>query len=389
LGAAGASAARRDTPTLNLGIPSAAATFGVWVLAKQLGFWDKEGVNVNLVENTGGNSLNLLAAGQIDLLAFTGAAATQVALQGKPVSVVYGSSLWPGAALVGNPSITSLAQFRALPSCRVAVAAPGNQTYWQYLVFMRELGLGKKCTPVILTTATLQTQGVVSSAYDASVEGFSDATVAASQGAHILIDPSAPSYVKTWGRNAHLAGVVVGIQSVVKSNPAAIVAFVKGASDAMDYLWTHTDRQVATVLARDPLYAGQSVDLITPQVAFYRPYIGNYVNPTRPGWISDGVWKHALGVYGQYGLQNYDPTSPLIQYSQSVDMSYFDTAYPKPPFVVTAKERTLREIAAAQLGSGDKWSQLYAKNKVWIDALNLPAAKIPDVQLRVGTVVWT
>jgi hypothetical protein len=363
-----------------------------WVVAKQMGFYDGEGVSVNLVENSGANTTNLNVAGQADLTAYTGAAATQVALQGKPVTGIMATEVYPGAAFISAPNITSAADLRNAPNCRISAATIGSTAYAAALVYMRELGVANKCTLVQLPTTALQIQGTLAGAYQATVTGYSAWSTMQPAGAHLLIDPLSDTYAKTYGRSAYQAGLLWGLKDNLSTKSAALADFIRGTFDAAQYIWTHTDKQVATVLAKDPLYTGLTVDQLTPLVTAVRPFEGNNTNrlhadKSKPYYMSEGDWKTALAAFAQYGLQGFDPTSPLLQYSQIIDMGPYAKAFPKPSFVVDPKHRTLSAIAAANLGSASKWTQLYAANKLWMDALGLKQSQIPTAKLRVGTVI--
>jgi ABC-type nitrate/sulfonate/bicarbonate transport system substrate-binding protein len=390
VGSAGAK--RADLPTLNVAFSTNVVDYAEWVLAKDLGFYDAEGVNVNENFNTGSNIINLVVGGQDDLATYTGAGAAQVALQGKPVSGIMTSEVNPGAALSTASNITSLADLKNAPNCRWAVAASGSQAYWQALVYQRELGLVNKCTLVQLATTPLQIQGLVSGSYQAAVTGYTSIVPFVSQGIHILINPLSPSYLSTYGRSLYQAGLIWGLKDNLQSKSAAVVSYIRGSFDGAQYLWTHTDKQVAQVMIKNPLYAANSLADMTNFVSFVRPFIGNNINranglTNKPNYMSPTDWKKALNVFGQFGLSGFDTTSSSVQYPSIVDMSYWNKAYPKPNLLVDAKHRTLSQLAAANLGSAAKWTQLYTANKVWLDALGLKQSQLANAKLRIGTVV--
>jgi hypothetical protein len=288
---------------------------------------------------------------------------------------------------VSAPDITSLAQLKSAPNCRIVTATIGSAAYYQALIFQRELGLVNKCSIVQLPTTALEVQGTLSGAYQAAVVAYASSIIMAPQGGHVLIDPLSPAYAKTYGRVAYQAGLTWGLKDAVQAKSAAIVDYIKGSLDGADYVWTHTDKQVAEVIAKDPMFTGITLDQLTQQVAAVRPFIGISTDPTEPNYMTSSDWKRALTAFGQFGFSGYDPTSPLVQYSQVIDMTYYDKAFPKPAFVVDSTLNTLSKIAAAKLGSASKWKDLYAANKVWIDALGLKASVIPTARLRVGTVI--
>jgi hypothetical protein len=390
--AGGAGAAKKDLPTLNVVLSTSVLDYAQWIAARSFGFWTAEGVNVNQTLNGGGNTINLVVGGQDDLATFTGASGAQVALQGKPIAGILATEINPGQSLISAPNIPTIAALQTASNCRIATSAVGSTAYWGALVFQRELGLAKKCTLVPLATTGLQVQGVVAGSYSATVVGASLWPNAEAGGAHQLIDPLSPSYLKTYGRTAYQAGLIWGLKDNVAAKSAAIISFIRGAFDGAEWFWTHNDEQTAEMFAKIPEYAGSTIDQMLPLINHVRPFTGNNTERisgdlSQPNYMSQKEWNRALTVFGQFGLQGFDPTSPLIQYSQVIDMSYYDKAFPKPNFVVDAHHRTLSQLAAANLGSASKWTQLYNANKVWFDTLGLKQSQIPNAKLRIGTVV--
>jgi ABC-type nitrate/sulfonate/bicarbonate transport system substrate-binding protein len=392
LGVGSAGAAKKDIPTLNVVLSTSVVDYAQWLSAKALGFWPAEGVNVNQTLNGGTNTINLVVGGQYDLATFTGASGAQVALQGKPISGILSTEINPGSALISSSDISSVAAMKTASNCRWATSAIGSTAYWSALIYQRELGVVNKCTLVPLATTGLQVQGVVAGAYQAAIVGMSVAYPALSQGAHLLIDPTSSTYQQTYGRTNYQAGLIWGLKDNVAAKKDAIISFIRGAFDGAEWCWTHNDRQVAQMISKFPEYSGLTVDQMVPLIGWTRLFVGNNTSRlaqdwSTPNYMTAAEWKRALEVFGQFGLQGFDPNSPLVQYGQVINMGYYHLAFPKPNLVVDASHRTLSQLAAANLGSASKWQQLYNANKVWFDTLGLKQSAIPNAKLRIGTVV--
>src|SRR5262249_40388687 len=158
---------------------------------------------------------------------------------------ILASEVNPGTAMIGAPNIATTADLKSAPNCRIAAAAAGSTSYAAALIYQRELGLVNKCTVVRLATTGLQIQGTLPGAYQAAVTGISAWETMRPQGAHLLIDPLSETFLKTYGRSAYQAGLVWGAKDTLQSKSAALVPFIRGSFDAAQYIWTHTDKQVA------------------------------------------------------------------------------------------------------------------------------------------------
>jgi hypothetical protein len=386
-GAAQPATARATDDTFTLAVPLPLTDFGAYTLASLLHFDTAYGINLKILPNTGANTANLVASGQADAASFTAATAVSLSDQGKQTSVFLLNEYQPGIALVGGPDITSIAQLRGFNNCRIASPTPGSSTYLAALIYLRENAL-KNCTLVQTPTQAAQVNGTVSGAYQATVSGYSGAVSVVQAGGHWLIDPTTEKFAKTYGRSTFAAGMVFGLKSGLQAKRDATIGFLRATMAANNYINTHGNAQIVSVLQKDSTFATQPAASLALGY-FVRPYLG--VNAHRgantAGHLDDKEWKKAIDAAAQFGVTSFDAKSASASYAQAVDMSYYKAAFPHVA-QTDAKNDTLAKLAKSVLGSSSKWKTLYATAKPWLDTLGIPAAKIPNVRFQPGAFFW-
>jgi hypothetical protein len=376
-----------DTPTFTLAVPLPLTDFGAYTMASLLHFDTAYGINLKILPNTGGNTANLVASGQADAASFTAATAVSLSEQGKQTSVFFLNEYQPGIALVGAPDITTLAQLRSAKNCRLATPPPGSSTYYAALIYVRENNL-KNCTIVQTPTQGAQVQGTVAGAYQATVLGYSGAVSVVQAGGHWLIDPTTAQFAKTYGRSTFAAGMVFGLKSGLQSKRPAVIGFLRATLAADNYINTHGNGQLVSLLQKDSSYATQPAASLALGY-FVRPYLG--VNSHRgnntAGHLDQSEWQKAITAAAQFGVTSFDAKASAASYANAVDMSYYKAAFPHVA-QTDAKNNTLAKLAQAVLGSSSKWKTLYATAKPWMDTLGVSASRIPNVKFQPGTFFW-
>jgi hypothetical protein len=128
--------------TITIAVSNDTPVFAQPFIAQALGYFEQAGVNVKLLDNTGSNTLNFVAAGQADLGMIAAGTPLLMAEQGKDSQIIY--SPQGGAAggmLVGGKDAASVAAIKGkrigtLPtSCRSSPSrrssAPSRRDRWQ------------------------------------------------------------------------------------------------------------------------------------------------------------------------------------------------------------------------------------------------------------------
>lgn len=116
----------------------------LWI-AKDLGLFEKYGIDVNLINiSSGGTSIQALLGGDIQLVAASGTSAVATAAQGAPV-VIIASSGPIAYKLIAHPSITSI---QGLKGKIIGSSRPGAGTDFALRQLLPKLGLtpGKDVT---------------------------------------------------------------------------------------------------------------------------------------------------------------------------------------------------------------------------------------------------
>lgn len=386
-GATAAPSKTNEIPTFTLAVPLPLTDFGAYTIASLLRFDSAYGINLKILPSTGGNTANLVASGQADAASFTAATAIAISQQGKQTSTFWLNEYQPGIALVGAPNIKSLAELKAASNCRIAGPTPGSSTYYAALIYMRENSL-KNCTLVQTPTQAAQVNGVVAGSYQAAVLGFSGAAQVYLAGGHWLIDPRTPQFTKTYGRYTFPAGIVFGLKSQLQSKPDAVVGFLRATIAADNYINTHGNKALVTLLQKDSAFASQSASALELGY-FVRPYLGVHARRGKDtaGQITAARWKQALDAASNFGIATFDPTVSEASYANAVDQSYYKKAFPHIAQTDT-KTYTMAGLAKKYLGSAKKWRKLYATAKPWIDTLNIPASRLPNTRFAPGTFFW-
>jgi ABC-type nitrate/sulfonate/bicarbonate transport system substrate-binding protein len=384
-----ASERRTQATPLSLGLSSVASDYAVPLVAQQLGFFAKQGVDMTLNDNAGANLVNAVASGQMDIAGHTMSTALQVGQQGKDAEIIWANEYYPGLAFVSSKEYPTVAALRTASPCRIAVF-PASVSIWAGTLYKRTLGL-KNCETVPVGSATLQTQGIVAGSYQASPLGYTQAVQATSDGrANMLIDPTSEKFKATYGRSTYAVNGVWALNSTLVSKREGMIGFLRAYMGSADWIHTHTDIQVAAVLQQRESYRLLSLDAVLGGLKSARGYIGvlakSKVSP-RPGSVSKEAWTRSLKEFNTYGLTGYDAASPANAWGERVNMSLYDEAFPHL-VTVDAKHNTLSKLAAWKLGSASKWKTLYTPSKFWFDTLNVPSAKIATAKLRPGTVFW-
>jgi ABC-type nitrate/sulfonate/bicarbonate transport system substrate-binding protein len=374
-------------PTFTLAVPLPLTDFGAYTIASLLHFDTAYGIDLKILPSTGANTANLVASGQADAASFTATTAVALSAQGKQTSTFWLNEYQPGIALVGSPNIKTLAELKSANNCRIASPPPGSSTYFAALIYQRENNL-KNCTLVQTPTQAAQVNGTVSGAYQATVLGFSGAAQVVGAGGNWLIDPRTKRFEQTYGRSTFPAGIIFGLKSQLQGKPDAVVGFLRATMAANNYINTHGDAHLVSILQKDPAFATQSADALA--LGYYvRPWLG--VNARRgagaAGEVTNKRWEQALEAASHFGVVGFDKTISQASYSQAVDNSYFKKAFPHVA-QMDAKTNTLAKLAAKHLGSAKKWKRLTATAKPWLGPLKISAKRLPNARFAAGTFFW-
>jgi ABC-type nitrate/sulfonate/bicarbonate transport system substrate-binding protein len=341
-----ATEARVSDDSLSVAVSFAFTNYVAIYTAQAAGLFQKHGVDVKLIENTGPNTLNLLASGQADVAMIATPQGLTLAKQGLPITFFSNWSRDPGSWLVGGKGVKTLADLKALGSnCHVGALPVGQQSYGYAQVYTHNptLGLGQ-CTvdPIPTSDQILARFGAgqisaISSPYSIALPAIKNL------GGTVLINPELPGYRKKYGLPEFSSASFFGITGTLESKRAAVVKFLAALNDANKItvpknltLLTNYLRQsdtfkptefatLRTALQHTIRFNGQGANLASATDVKARPN----ALVTNPQYISAEEWNIALRQFQGYGLANFDANDPVFAYKDRVDMSYLAQALGK------------------------------------------------------------
>jgi len=331
--------ASAQTATLKVGQPSLASDILVHV-AQAKGYFAKNGVNVEIVENLGANTPNSLVAGQIDIAAYTAPSSLQIAIQGKNATVIYGiNGASSGGSMFGVPGkVTTIDQVKALSTCRIATFPPGAVTYALSIVY--RLKLNSKCDLVPLLDAASQIGAVQAGRADVLVGNIGNFLTAIAQKKLVpILDTRDREKAKAIFGPDYVSAAMVGIRENLQSKRDAVAKFLKALDDAGKYLQKTPDTTITDLMSRFPTFAALELKIRRSTVRSLIKYLWSYAQPGYGGYILKTDWDRALKKYRAWGLSGYDATSPTYAFDQRVDMSFYRAGIGDP----TKKKTTTKK----------------------------------------------
>lgn len=327
LGAGSPAAAQGKMETLNLAIAAPVAAYGpVWIaLAENL--FEKNGVKVNVVST---NSLTtgpaMLVSGTADVLATTAFLGLRIGIEGKSLNFIYRliNMSGRGNAFSAKPSIKSIDQIAAMGSaCRVVMAPIGSASWAIYQGIAAKYNL--KCSVSHVGTIPLVVAGALSGQFDAAMLNPQDAYSAQEAGKlNILLDPIKMSdeLANQLYPYQHPVSAVLGMRENLTSKRDAVTRFVKALRQGDEIIAKSTPQQLADILNKKlPESFGT-----TPVAALALQW---QIQKTIPpdGAISEREWTNLIAAApALWGFANLDVNSPVLKYTNMVDMSFFNAA---------------------------------------------------------------
>jgi ABC-type nitrate/sulfonate/bicarbonate transport system substrate-binding protein len=348
IGAAGSSAststpARTMLDPLTVNINSPNANFAPVFIAKAAGIFEKYGLDVKIIENTGASTLNVLVSGQSDLTLFAVPNVFLLASQGQSTTTIMAGLKDSASALIGGPGFNSIADLRALGSnCHISTSSPGTQTYGYAFKYTKLAKLGlQQCKLEPASSNAVIVARLSSGQAQAAVLSLAFAvTFVNSVGAHILISPNKTGFRKEYGLPSFLSSVYFGLTSTVKEKRPQMVRFLKAINETNKLLVPKNLTKLTQYLQQFDSFKAVEFKSLRTGLQYVISYMGvgaNFASPaavkahpkwlsTNPGYISEKVWKVGLAQYATWGIANFNPSAPGNRYRERVDMSLLSQA---------------------------------------------------------------
>ena len=258
-----------------VGVPVLDVTQSALYVARDRGYYQKEGLEVDLILMRGGVANQALIAGNVDFTTVP-TAGLQAALQGAPLKVVLSTFHKPMFWLYSRPEIKSV---RELSGKKVAVSSLGAAGDSALRELIKKNGMDENREVAILAIGTTATRlGALSTGVvDAAMMTFPHNITAAESGFRELVSFIASDIIQ-------LQGAIVTRDGLLNSEPAMVEKFLRATIRGIIYYSTNRSG-AAQVLARNTrsqeALAAKVYDLVRPAL-------------TPEGILSDDLQKRVM-----------------------------------------------------------------------------------------------
>ena len=267
------------------------------MLAKQLGEYEKAGVNVDVVDFKGGSqSLQAVMGGSADVVSGYFDHTVNLAAKGQNLQSFVVYDRYPGFALVVSPKHTAtIKSIKDLANKKVGVSAPGSSTDFFLKYILKKNGVDPNSIGVIgvglgATAIASMEQGEIEAAI------MLDPAVTVLQGRHkditILSDTRSQKDTLAVFGGEYPGGALYTKADWIASHEKEVQAMTIAIVNTLKWIHTHTPEEIA--------------DKMPPEL----------VGKDKPGYIA--ALKNTLPMYSETGLM--DPkgaAAVLAVFSQS------------------------------------------------------------------------
>lgn len=242
-----------------------ALVYLITTLAQQLGYYEEEGLNVELVDFQGGSkALEALLGGSVDVVSGFYDHTIQLAAQGRELKAFVTMLRYPGLVLAVSPTTDKDIQSIAdLKGTIVGVTSPGSSSH----LFVNYLLVKNGLTPDdISATAIGTTASAIAAMEQGQVDAGSMVDPAVTQllnrhpDVRILADTRTGEGVRAaFGSDTYPAAVLYTQASWLDQNPEAARRLARAIVRALEWFHSHTSQEVADAMPEN--FRGDDPDL--------------------------------------------------------------------------------------------------------------------------------
>ena len=245
---------------VSVGVPVLDVTMTPFFVAQDRGYFQKEGLEVDLVLMRGGVSNQALIAGGVDFSAVP-TAGFQAALQGAPLKVVFSAYHKPMFWLYARPDIRSV---KELTGKKVAVSSLGAAGDAALRELFKKNAMDENRDVAILAIGTTATRlsALSTGTVDAAMMTFPHNLTAAELGLRELVSFLTSDIIQ-------LQGTVVAREPLLQSDPVLVEKFLRATIKGFLYSTTVRGGTLAILqknLKIQPDAAAKIYDLIRPAI---------------------------------------------------------------------------------------------------------------------------
>ncbi|MDD6441303.1 MAG: ABC transporter substrate-binding protein [bacterium] len=236
--------------------------WGAQYIAEALGYYEEEGLDVELTTISGDSPSAALFANEIQFLFFGSEAVPMFNSEGQNCKILLGCNSRIGMSLVGSPSTKSVADLKGKV---VSAAEPGSSPRAFAYSALSQAGLDPE------NDVTYVTMQVFASAAALAEEQIQCSYASGSlldymvgMGCNVIVDTSDPETHKAvLGSEDYTTHVVIATDEYIKENPEICQKFVNAVYKAILWIQNHSAEEIAEVLT--PYFEGRGVEAATIQ----------------------------------------------------------------------------------------------------------------------------
>jgi NitT/TauT family transport system substrate-binding protein len=260
---------------VSVGVPVLDVTQSALYIAKERGYFQKEGLEVDLILMRGGVANQALIAGGVEFTTVP-TAALQAGLQGAPIKVVLSSFHKPMFWLYSRQNIRSV---KELVGKKVAVSSLGAAGDSGLRELFKKNGMDENHDAAVLAIGTTATRlgALASGAVDAAMMTFPHNIIAAEQGFRELMSFVSSDIIQ-------LQGAIVTRDGLLQADAALVEKFLRATIRGLIFYSTNRNGAVP-ILARN---AKSSEDLAAKVYDLVKPAL------TPEGILNDDLQRRVM-----------------------------------------------------------------------------------------------
>lgn len=236
--------------------------WGAQYIAEALGYYEDEGLDVELTTISGDSPSAALFSDQVQFLFFGSEAVPMFNAEGQNCKMLLGCNSRIAMSLVGSPSTKSVADLKGKV---VSAAEPGSSPRAFVYSALTQAGLDAE------NDVTYVTMDVFASAAALAEEQIQCAYASGSlldymvgMGCNVIVDTSNPETHKAvLGSEDYTTHVALATDDYIKENPEVCQKFVNAVYKAILWIQNHSAEEIAETLT--PYFEGRGVEAATIQ----------------------------------------------------------------------------------------------------------------------------
>ena len=286
--------------------------WGAQYIAEALGYYEDEGLDVELISISGDSPAAALFAGDIQILFFGSEAVPMFNSKGQNCKIILGCNSRIGMSLVGSPSTTSLTDLKGKV---VSAAESGSSPRAFVYSALSQAGLDPEND---VTYVTMQVFASAAALAEEQIQcAYASGTLLdymLGMGCNLLLDTSDPeTHMAVLGSEDYTTHVAIATDEFIAQNPEAVQKFTNAVYRAILWIQNHSAEEIAEVLT--PYFEGRGVEAATIQ----RMLDDQEYNPD--GTITQTAYDAIIRQVKLAGWIEED-----MDYSENVDDSFLKNA---------------------------------------------------------------